>query len=322
MSDRFAEITRFLQGTPWESWARTPLPADASTRRYFRLSNGGTAVILMDADPKTGQLTEPFVKIANRLLSHGMSPPQIHKGDASHGLLLIEDLGPDDFAQWIAQHPRDTEMLYTAATDVLIHLDALPPFDLPIMSAQTAGQMLDVTGEWYANTNASYLIHEMSRHVGTFCGPPDRVALRDFHVENLIWRPDRTGLDQVGLLDFQDAFIAPRGYDLVSLLRDVRRDVDPAIAAQMTERFIKSTGADPARAKAAFACLGAQRNLRILGVFARLALRDHKPRYLQWVPRVWTLIQEDLSHPDLSALKSVVDATLPPPERSAIKDIL
>lgn len=322
MSDRSTQIADFLRGTPWESWTQTALAADASTRQYFRLTDSKTNVILMDADPDKGQQTEPFVQIAQWLAGNGLSPPQILKAENHRGFLLLDDLGADDFSRWMARHPQDTQALYTAATDVLIHLDGVPPPDLPVMTAQTAGHMLDVTGEWYADADVSDLIAAMSLHIGDLCGPADRVALRDFHVENLIWRPERQGLDRIGLLDFQDAFVAPRGYDLVSLLRDVRRDVVPAIAARATAHFIKQTGDDPVQANAAFACIAAQRNLRILGVFARLAKRDGKRRYLQWVPRVWSLIQQDIRHPDLGALKAVVEATLPPPERSAIRDIL
>ena len=322
MSKRDAAIAAFLNGTPWVDWLQDAIPADASTRRYLRLSEGSETVILMDADPAKGQDVEPFVKVGAWLQDGGFASPAILKADSDKGFLIIEDLGLDDFAAWITRHPSDAKILYTAATDVLIDLESTPPPSLPMMTAQVGGDMLDVTAEWYAETEGQKLIDAMTDHLDRLCGAPNHIALRDFHVENLIWRPDHSGHARVGLLDFQDAFCAPRGYDLVSLLRDVRRRVDPKLAAKMTERFIAGTGADAKTADAAFACLAAQRNLRILGVFARLARRDEKVRYLQWVPHVWSLIQDDLSHPALRKLKSVVDATLPPPERSAIKDLL
>lgn len=322
MPDRDAAIAAFLRGTPWATWTRTVIPADASPRRYIRLSQDAATAILMDADPATGQDVAPFLKIGSWLDAQGFAPPQVLKTDTNQGLLVLEDLGPTDFAAWITQTPQDATTLYAAATDLLISLDAHALPDLPVMSATTGGAMLDVTATWYAQEDAQPLIQTMTDHLDRFCGAPTHVALRDFHVENLIWRPGRRGHDRVGVLDFQDAFQAPRGYDLVSLLRDARRRVDPALTAQMKARFISGTNADPDTAAAALACLAAQRNLRILGVFARLARRDGKMRYLQWVPHVWSLIQEDLSHPDLAALKTVVDATLPPPDRSAIKDLL
>ena len=132
------------------------------------------------------------------------------------------------------------------------------------------------------------------------------LALRDYHAENLIWRPERHGLDRVGLLDYQDAVLAPAEYDLVSLLRDARRDVAEPVAIAMTQRFARQSGKDLAAVQAAMACLGVQRNLRIMGIFARQARRDGKTRYLSLMPRVWGHIQRDLQHPALSELARMI----------------
>ncbi len=114
------------------------------------------------------------------------------------------------------------------------------------------------------------------------------VGLRDFHAENIIWR----GVDApLGLLDFQDAVAVHPAYDLVSVLQDARRSVPPQTEARQIARYVAATGADPDRFGAAYALLGAARNLRIMGIFARLCLRDGKPRYLDFMPRVWDAIQ-------------------------------
>lgn len=324
MARRDTLIAAFLEGTPWQSWTQNRLAGDASSRRYIRLTDNDASIILMDADPNTGQSTEPFAKISNWLLDHGLCAPKILKQNTEHGLMILEDLGPFDLAKWSAAYPADTAALYEAATDIVIRLDGMTtPPDLPKMTPTIGGQMLDVTCEWYADAvDPSVLANTMSDHLARLCSPATHVALRDFHAENLIWRPQLNGLDRIGLLDFQDAFVAPRGYDLVSLLRDVRRDVDPTIAADMTARFAAATGTEAATLAPALACLGAQRNLRIVGVFARLALREGKTRYMQMIPHLWTMIAADLSHPALHQLCKVVTATLPPPEHSAIKDLL
>jgi Predicted phosphotransferase related to Ser/Thr protein kinases len=152
---------------------------------------------------------------------------------------------------------------------------------------------------------------------GGTCPTPDTLALRDYHAENLIWRPDLDGLARVGLLDFQDAFVAPLGYDLASLLRDARRDVPDDICAAMVAHFMAATGAG-AEFPAQLACLGAQRNLRILGVFARLATEMGKTRYIPMIPRVWAQLQKDLAHPALSDLRDVVADLLPPPDAALL----
>ncbi|MGR3411382.1 MAG: aminoglycoside phosphotransferase family protein [Paracoccus sp. (in: a-proteobacteria)] len=127
---------------------------------------------------------------------------------------------------------------------------------------------------------------------------PPVTALRDFHAKNLIWR----GPAPLGLIDYQDAVTAHPAYDLVSALQDARRDVGPEVEEQAIGRYLSITGLDPDRFRAAYALLGAQRNLRIMGIFTRLAQRDRKLRYLDLMPRVWGHVQADLAHPALAPL--------------------
>lgn len=321
MSDRAEKRAAFLAGTHWADWQQAPLAGDASSRQYVRLNSGTQSVILMDAGADHFASTTAFANLADWLRDQSLAAPIIHKSDPKQGLLLLEDLGPTHIAAHVRAYPSDQKAAYAAATDVLVRLNTLPPpDDLTVMSPQVGGGMLDVTLDWYANhPRDADLPHAMTQALGDLCGAPKHVALRDYHAENLIWRPERQGLDQVGLLDFQDAFIAPRGYDLISLLRDVRRVVDPAICAVMTDRFERGTGL---LTDGAFACLTVQRNLRILGVFARLARRDGKHRYMQMIPHLWSMIAQDLRHPALHELAKTVHATLPPPDKSAIKDLL
>lgn len=323
MADRNTLIRHFLQGSSWEKWAQNPLAGDASSRRYFRLTDGAHSVILMDADPATGQSTVTFARIGDWLTSQGLCPPRTLLHDPDSGLLLLEDLGPTDFAIHLSFAPRDATTLYTAATDVLIALDrAHPPADLTRMTPEVGGQMLEITAQWYGDPSQIQIANEMTHHMSRLCPEADKVGLRDFHAENLIWRPEQTGMNRVGLLDYQDAFIAPRGYDLVSLLRDVRRTVDNSLAHDMIDHFVNKTGVKPNDFSAQAACLGVQRNLRILGVFARLALRDGKTRYVAMIPHVWNMIQTDLAHDQLKNLRECVNDTLPVPENATIKDLL
>lgn len=141
-------------------------------------------------------------------------------------------------------------------------------------------------------------------------GPPDSLSLRDYFSENLIWRGHRTGLDRLGILDFQDAFLAPAAYDLASLIRDARRDVGNTAAEAASTRFAEGTGTTRKALDTTVAVLSVQRNLRILGIFARLAIRDGKTRYLPMIPRVRAHVLHDVSHPALAALKGPVVAAL------------
>jgi aminoglycoside/choline kinase family phosphotransferase len=117
---------------------------------------------------------------------------------------------------------------------------------------------------------------------------PECLVLRDYHVDNLMLLEGREGVAACGVLDFQDAVVGPVAYDVVSLLEDARRDIAPALAAEMLERYL---GAFPDLDREAFmesyAVLGAQRAAKIVGIFTRLSRRDGKDQYLRHVPRVW-----------------------------------
>ena len=147
---------------------------------------------------------------------------------------------------------------------------------------------------------------------------PAVTVLRDYHAENLIWLPEREGARRAGLLDFQDAWIGHRAYDLVSLLQDARRDVSEETAAACMRHYLDGSGLDAERFEAACAVLGAQRNLRILGVFARLAVTRGNPRYIDLVPRVWHHLERDLAHPALAEVRRILDV-LPAPTPSVLE---
>ena len=311
MSD--TRITDFLAGTLWQGWHAAPLAGDASARRYLRLTGpAGDSAILMDADPATGEDVAPFLAVAQWLTDHGLSAPRLLTGDPARGLLLIGDLGPNTLAKSAASVAED--ILYDAAVDVLVALDRLaPPPGLKVMTPTVGAEMVRITAEYYHVCDPAPLVAAVHDALTAHAPLADRIALRDYHAENLIWRPARNGLDRIGLLDFQDAFTAPRGYDLASLLRDIRRPVSDPQVARQTVRFAHAVGADHAALEAQLAVLGAQRNLRILGVFARLAQRG-KPRYAAMLPAVWEALLLDLAQPALIELRRVVLATLPPPQ--------
>lgn len=318
MTERGARIDGFLVATGHAGHARLPLAGDASARRYLRLTDGEQSLILMDCPPGSGEALGAFLGIARHLTGIGLCAPRIIAADADAGLALIEDLGPDQVAQWAEAHPASAALPYGAAVEVLVRLQSRPaPPGLLPLTPQLGAEMIAPLAEWYAPqldllAIQAALQDALARHAPS----PDRLALRDYHAENLIWRPERQGTNRIGLLDFQDAVLAPAEYDLVSLLRDARRDVAEPLRQQMMLRFAELTDRDPERVVAACACLGLQRNLRILGIFARLARRDGKTRYLALMPRVWRQIQADLDHPALAALKPLV-AAVPSPEENA-----
>lgn len=303
---------QLLAGSGWAGWQATPLAGDASSRRYLRLTgpDRATAILMQTPEPPDG-----FVQIGAHLSSIGLCPPQVLWQDRAAGLLLIEDLGPCHFAQWLTLHPGDEAALYRAAVEVLAVVQRHPaPPGLPALTPAHAAAMIAPLTDWYApGVDPVPLIAALEQALTHHAPLANCLSLRDFHAENLIWRPERTGTDRVGLLDFQDAVLAPAEYDLVSLLRDARRDVADKVCEAMIGHFARLTGRDPAQTRAALACLGVQRNLRIIGIFARLAKRDGKSRYLDLLPRVWAHLQRDLSHPAMAEMQGLVLARILPP---------
>lgn len=308
-------VEAFLAGTRAAGWRRARLPADASARRYERLHGpaGGTA-ILMDARTEPASLP-PFLRIARHLRGLGLAAPEVWaEGD---GLLLLEDLGPETMAEALDRGPDAAPLLLGAAVDLLARLARLPaPAGLVAFTPAHMADLLAPLFEHHAPGTSPGLAADLrgrlrdalERHAPE----PTVLSLRDFHAGNVVWREDRVGDDRLGLLDFQDAVLAPPEYDLASLLRDARRDGDEGLRRAMMRRWADATGREAASVEAACAVLGVQRNLRILGVFARLARERGRPAYLLHVPRLLRHLRADLAHPALAALRPVALAVLEP----------
>lgn len=322
MTHRETLLSDFIASNGWHNCARTLVAGDASNRRYERLTRpGGESLILMDAPPEMGEDVRPFISVAQHLRTVGLSAPEIFHIDVEHGFLLIEDLGNDLFKTVIARAPKSEPMLYAAAIDVLSTLHASPPPPLAPYDARTMTDYAALAFDWYqfaATGNRTTGVQ--ADFEATFCAllaPLDigRHVLiqRDYHAENLLWLPDRSGPARVGLLDFQDAMLGHPAYDVVSLLQDARRDVTPQIEDEMIARYLRANPQDEDAFRAAYALLGVQRNLRIMGVFARLCLRDGKPRYLDFMPRVWAFVTRNLDHPTLGPIADLIHENLPAP---------
>ena len=320
MTDRHALSQSFLQAARWGQATRKHLAGDASDRRYDRLTLGHKTAVLMDAPPGKGDDPAVFVSVAAHLSTIGLSAPRIIAQDLTLGFLLLEDFGDALFAREIIRDPAQEAHLYTAATDVLIHLqNAKPAPGLPNLSPSDWAEAARFALDWYyfaitgnrAETDA--FTDTLSNLITIHANGQRVMILRDYHAENLLWLPAREGVARVGLLDFQLAQLGQPGYDLVSLLQDARRDVSPGTESAMITRMIAATGANANPFQTAYAVLGAQRALRILGIFAKLCLHDAKPQYLPLIPRVWHHLQRNLAHPALAPLATICANRLPEP---------
>jgi aminoglycoside/choline kinase family phosphotransferase len=319
-----ATAPTFLADCGWEGARIEPLAGDASFRRYFRIvHDDGRRAVLMDAPPPHED-PAPFVAVAEWLAGIGLSAPALLARDLDRGLLLLGDFGDDRLRERLDTDIARERELYAVATDVLVHLHRHPPMPgLPVHGLDQWLDEVDLFTDWYAAALGLDVDRQGFRAAwravlapvaGDGLGPV--TVLRDYHAENIMLVPGRSGVEHFGLLDFQDALAGHPAYDLASVLEDARRDVSPGIEREMIDRYLATTS-DRGAFEAAYWALAAQRNTRILGVFVRLWKRDGKPGYRKFQPRMWGLLERDLAFPALAPVKAWFDANVPAAARAA-----
>lgn len=322
-------LTEFLDAAGWGGAEIDPIPGDASFRRYFRIALSGKPAMLMHAPPPHED-PKPFLHVGKWLTDNGMRAPNVYAAEPDQGWVLLEDFGNDRMRDWLDEHPQDEEAAYEAAIDALVDLHSkpagpFPPYDMVAYLRESAlltewycpaaGLEVDVAGYDAAWREVLEPLCERQQ--------PGVTVLRDYHAENIMLLDGSPGSPQ-GLIDFQDALVGHPAYDLVSLLQDARRDVDPGFADMMLEYYRESRHrlgeafyTDDDHFIGDYAILGAQRNAKIIGIFTRLWKRDGKPRYLDMIPRVWKLMEADLRYPALEPVAAWFDANIPQAIRDA-----
>jgi N-acetylmuramate 1-kinase len=277
-----------------------------------------------------------FAAAAAWLRGHGLAAPDIYAADHTNGFVILEDLGDALFAQVLADGGNEKQ-LYQAAVEVLakIHAKDAPAalssdkplfdFDQTALVAET-----DLLTEWFLPLalKRSATAEEVREHRSLWRAALAGIAAqrrvfvhRDYHAENLLWLPEREGVAKVGLIDFQDAVAGSPAYDLISLTEDARRDVSLAVAEAATAHYLaamraQGTALDEAGFRREMAVMAAQRNAKIVGIFARLYKRDGRVRYLAFLPRVWGYLERDLTHPALGDLRAWYDRVIPKDKRA------
>jgi aminoglycoside/choline kinase family phosphotransferase len=307
-----AGLHSFLEAAGWGGADVAPLAGDASFRRYFRVRSGERSAMLMDAPPPHEDPGQ-FLDVGQWLADHGHRAPAIHAEDRSRGLVLIEDFGDDRMRDWLDENPQAEEETYSLAIDALVRLHDSPPGPFPPYDMEVYQRETGLFTEWYCplvglNVDETGYKAAWDQALSPMLPrqEPGVTVLRDYHAENIMLLPD----GEQGLIDFQDALVGHPAYDLVSLLQDARRDVSPELERAMLDRYLGQVDADP-HFEADYARLGAQRNAKIVGIFARLWKRDGKPRYLAMVPRVWDALERDLKHPALAPVAEWFSVNIP-----------
>ena len=313
-----AGLDEFLQLHGWEGAVVAPVAGDASFRRYFRVESGTRGkAILMDAPPPHED-PRPFIHIAQYLKGYQFRAPEIFATDLTHGFVLLEDFGDRRMREHLDAYPEDEVAVYRAAIDAIVRLSATPPVQTQPYDMATYMHEVQLLSEWYMpamglDFDSGAFDRMWAKALAPLSDYQRVTVLRDYHAENIMLLDD----GQQGMIDFQDALVGHPAYDLVSLLQDARRDVSPALEAEMRAYYHQTAQPDP-DFDAHYALLGAQRNTKIIGIFTRLWKRDGKERYLSFLPRMWGLLERDLAHPDLAPVKHWFDTHIPVEMRNAM----
>ncbi len=304
----------FLKQYGWGDAQLSPVAGDASFRRYFRVRDGDRRAILMDAPPPHEDPT-PFIMIAEYLKKSGFAAPEIFARDLNHGLVLLEDFGEERMREHLDHHPEDEDAIYRQAVDLLRELHKVPAASISVYDETQYLREANLLTEYYCP--AQKLDVEVESFAACWRKILEPViaaeeqpvtVMRDYHAENIMLLED----GRLGLLDFQDALIGNRAYDLVSMLQDARRDVSDELEENMLAYYLADHDKDAAEIfRSHYAILGAQRNTKIIGIFTRLSVRDGKQRYLDFLPRMWRLLERDLRHPALEPVTKWFNQNIP-----------
>lgn len=290
-----------------------PASSDASFRRYFRATVGDDSFIVMDAPP-THEDVRPFIHVAQLLRDAGVQAPQIHAQNLDHGFLLLCDFGNRPYLNHLDD--RSADALYADALTALLRIQQgvdISHCGLPVYDAALLRREMDLCPQWYLSallerppTPAEQAVLDDTWQIliDSALQQAQVCVHRDYHSRNLML----TERDNPGVLDFQDAVIGPVTYDLVSLLRDCYIKWPQSRVEQWVldyQRRLLDAGishtADPARFLRDFDLMGLQRHIKVLGIFARLSLRDGKSGYLADLPRTLSYVVETCErHPELA----------------------
>ena len=283
--------------------------SDASFRRYFRVDTNQAPLIIMDAPPQHENCT-PFIDIAGKLAKAGLNVPAILEKDLENGWLLLTDLGNDTYYQRIQQGIDDATLqyLYRDALQALVQMQQASVQGLPAYDAQRLRDELELFTEWYVHQHCQSQLSDDEKNalektfsllVAHNAKQPCVFVHRDYHSPNLLVCDQDMYGPNPGIIDFQDAVNGPISYDLASLVMDARttweepQQLDWAIRYWQMARDSKLAVPDDfANFHTDYEFMGLQRNLRILGVFARLSIRDGKDHYLQHMPRVNAYVRQ------------------------------
>jgi hypothetical protein len=331
---RLALLRHWLEeGLCWQGSALAPASADASFRRYFRVTRPDGTFVAMDAPPDKEDVG-PYLAVAGMLAETGVNAPRVIARNARDGFLLLTDLGSVTYLAALEERSRAGE-LYSDAIDALVciqargaaHAARLPPYDEKLLRFE-----MSLFPDWLLARHLGLTLSEAERRalaeafdrlVAAALEQPRVFVHRDYHSRNLMVCEGANP----GILDFQDAVRGPVTYDLVSLLRDcyVAWPQERVVgwALEFRRRAVAAgveAGDDEATFMRWFDLMGVQRHLKASGIFARLWHRDGKPGYLPDVPRTLSYIEQACAqHAEFAPLGELVRERVLPAMQASLE---
>ena len=310
------KIKEFLQGTVFKHFDIEIASSDASFRRYFRLRSENKTLVLMDSSLEKTSL-KPFIEVTNLILSVNLHAPKIIHEDTQKGFLILEDLGSDDLLDHLNQD--SFKSLYKKCIDEIITMQKIDAKQLPLYDESFLKTEMNLMPEWFLKKYLGQALNESELKTientldlvtqKVLSHPQGVFVHRDFHSRNIM------NCEPLGIIDYQDAMNGSIVYDLVSLLKDLYIQFDSADMNELALYFKEQKGLQISDKEFLewFDYMGLQRHLKVLGIFARLYLRDGKDGYLKDLPLTLEYILKSCKkYPELEELYKLLNkVTLP-----------
>jgi N-acetylmuramate 1-kinase len=291
------KIQNWLDVTPYKDYTLTIASADASFRKYYRLTLGDKTTLLMDSSLEKESLL-PFLDVTQRLLDVDVRAPKILEQNLKEGFLIIEDFGDTHYLNIL--NTKNFKKLYSNAIDEIIKMQKADTKNLPLYDKTFLHFEMNLMQEWYLEKKLSVVLNKAQKNVLTkslnaistevLKQPQNVFVHRDFHSRNILL----TSKNEIGIIDYQDAMNGAITYDLVSLLKDCYIEFDRESIESLALSFRNKIGlkVDNSKFLKWFDFMGLQRHIKVLGVFSRLHLRDAKDGYLKDIPLVLKYVIE------------------------------
>jgi tRNA threonylcarbamoyl adenosine modification protein YjeE len=317
------ERQHFIADCGYRNHVISPVSEDASFRTYWRINTPKGSRIIMDSPPPV-ESVKPVIKMTKYLEGLGVHVPHIYEQNEKDGFLLLEDFGNTTVRNGILNENKPLEPWYYKAVDVLSHIAASPLPDIREYTKKALWSEVSRFVDWYLPYARSHATHTADRRAfkrmweplfDKILDVPQTTVLWDYHADNLMMLTENApgeGLEDIGVIDFQDARIGPVSYDMSMLLQDVRFEISKDLEERLIQHFLDSQpNIDEKKFILSYRLINLQRTLKIIGGFTRLHARDGKEHYLQYLPRCWEIVDEALRIPECEEMKVFMNGLVP-----------